>query len=329
MDDFFEKVAAMRRARQPFAVATVVGRRPPISAHLGDRAIVYPDGRMEGFVGGACARDIVRKQALESLRTRQPRVVSIRPDASDASASGDHVIVPMSCASEGAVDVYVEPFVRPRRLLIVGATPVADALARLAHSLDYDVTRVVDAGEQRDLEPHAGAPRLTVAPLEMLETLLNGDTGDLTAVVASQGHYDEQALTAILKKDLPYVGLVASHKRGATVRGVLEGSGSAGVSRIRCPAGLDLGARSAAEIALSILAEVLQVVSGAASARPQPVASAVAPARVATDPICGMEVNIDTARFMADLNGITYYFCCTLCRTRFVEERNRSTTVRP
>jgi xanthine dehydrogenase accessory factor len=326
MDDFFEKVAAMRREGQSFALATVVGRRAPISAHLGDRAIVYADGRIEGFVGGACARDIIRKQALESLRVRQPRLVSIRPDASETASDPEHVIVPMSCASEGAVDVYVEPFGRSRRLLIVGATPVADALARLAHGLEYDVVRVVDAAEQGDLEPQRAALGVTVAPLELLETLLTGDTPDVTAVVASQGHYDEQALAAILKRDLAYVGLVASRKRGATVRGILEGSGVSGVSRIRCPAGLDLGARSAPEVALSILAEIVQVASGSVltgsgspDARP----------RTATDPICGMEVDIATARYTADLEGTTYYFCCTLCRTRFLTERDRSIATRP
>jgi xanthine dehydrogenase accessory factor len=129
MTDFFEKAAALAREGQAFAVATVVARRAPVSAHLGDRAIVFADGRMEGFVGGACSREIVRKQALESLRLKQPRLVSIRPDAAEMESSDpEHVIVLMSCASEGAVG-YVEAFVPAparaslarRRLRRVGA----------------------------------------------------------------------------------------------------------------------------------------------------------------------------------------------------------------
>jgi xanthine dehydrogenase accessory factor len=329
MDDFFERVTAMRRDGESFVVATVVGRQAPISAHLGDRAIVYADGRMEGFIGGACARDIVRKQALESLRARQPRLVSIRPDASGMVSSPEHVIVPMTCASEGAVDVYVEPFVRSRRLLIVGATPVADALTRLARGLQYDVVRIVDAAEQGDLEPQRAALGVTVAPLESLEALLTGDTTDVTAVVASQGHYDDEALTAILKREPAYVGLVASRKRGATVRALLEGSGVSGVSRIRCPAGLDLGARSAPEVALSILAEIVQMASGSVTPRAEPSPSHAARPGTATDPICGMEVDIVAARYTADVEGTTYYFCCTLCRTRFLNERDRSSAIRP
>ena len=114
--DFFERIAALRREGQSFAIATVVARRAPVSAHLGDRAIVFADGRMEGFVGGACAREIIRQQALESIAARHGRLVSIRPDASDpVAATAEHVVVPMTCASEGAVDVYVEPFVRRAR----------------------------------------------------------------------------------------------------------------------------------------------------------------------------------------------------------------------
>src|SRR6187397_823543 len=140
--DLFEQIAALRRDGQSFALATVVGRRAPVSAHLGDHAIVFADGRMEGFVGGACSREIVRQQALDSLRVRHGRLVSIGPDASDAvESNAEHVVVSMTCASEGAVDVYVEPFVQARFLVVVGATPVAEALARLARSMDYRITR--------------------------------------------------------------------------------------------------------------------------------------------------------------------------------------------
>src|SRR5512147_740654 len=123
--DLFEQIAALRREGQSFALATVVARRAPVSAHLGDRAIIFADGRMDGFVGGACSREIIRKQALDVLRTRAARLVSIRPDPGDIADSGaDRVVVPMTCASEGAVDVYVEPIVRPRAIVVAGATPV-------------------------------------------------------------------------------------------------------------------------------------------------------------------------------------------------------------
>ena len=161
MVNFFERVAALQREGQSFAVATVVARRAPVSAHLGDHAIVFADGRMEGFVGGACSREIVRQQALESLRARHGRLVSIRTRRRRRASSRPPSMssCPMTCASEGAVDVYVEPFVQARVLVVVGATPVADALARLARSMDYQVTRVVDAGEPADIERGGGGAR--------------------------------------------------------------------------------------------------------------------------------------------------------------------------
>jgi xanthine dehydrogenase accessory factor len=323
MADFFERVAALRREGQPFATATVVARRPPVSAHLGDRAIVFADGRMEGFVGGACSHEIIRRQALEALRTRHGRLVSIRPDAKDASeATSEHIVVPMTCASEGAVDVYVEPFVQARTLVVVGATPVAAALARLARDMDYQVVRVVDPAEQPDIEMEAAALGVKVATLDRLETILRQGVADNAAVVASQGHYDEQALEAILKARVPYVGLVASRKRGDTVRALLDASGVPGVAAIRSPAGLDLGARTPQEVALSILAEIVQALP---SGQEMPVSSAAGIAADATssapatavDPVCGMEVDVATARHTADVDGVMYYFCAASCRARF------------
>ena len=338
--DVFERLAALRREGRPFALATVVGRRAPVSAHLGDRAIVFADGRMEGFVGGACAREIVRQQALESLRARQGRLVSIRPEAGDlVKATAEHVVVPMTCASEGAVDVYVEPFVPPRLLVVIGATPVAAALARLARSMDYNVVRVVDERERADIEPDAAALGIGVATLDALDELLRepdaGDAGspgsprsdDRAVVVASQGHYDEQALASILKCGVPYVGLVASRTRGASVRALLEESGVPGATAIRNPAGLALGARTAPEVALSILAEIVQICSSRAESQPParpaaitvPAPSPAAPAS-AVDPVCGMRVEVATARHTADVDDVIYYFCCANCRARFVRQ---------
>jgi xanthine dehydrogenase accessory factor len=317
MTDVFERVAALRREGQSFAVATVVGRRAPVSAHLGDTAIVFADGRMEGFVGGACSREIIRQQAIEALASRQGRLVSIRPDDSDhVEPTAEHVVVPMTCASEGAVDVYVNPIVQARRLIVVGATPVADALARLARSMDDDVVRVVDGRERRDIEPACGPLGIRVVSLDELADVALERAGP-AAVVASQGHYDEQALEALLKSNVRYVGLVASHKRGASVRRLLEASGVPGVARVRSPAGLDLGGRTAPEVALSILAEIVQVLASEARTQAPPAAN---PEPGAVDPVCGMSVNVATARHRAQVEGVAYYFCCAGCRAKFTAD---------
>jgi xanthine dehydrogenase accessory factor len=337
MADVFERIATLRRDGQSFAVATVVGRRAPVSAHLGDRAIVFADGRMEGYVGGACSHEIIRRQALEAMQTRCSRLVSIRPDATASTeSSAEHVVVPMTCVSEGAVDVYVEPFVQARRLVVVGATPVAAALARLARTMEYDVVRVVEAHERRDIEQETVAHGITVVDLDALETVLRDAGSNHATIVASQGHYDEPALTAILKNDVGYVGLVASRTRGDTLRAGLEESGVPGVATIRNPAGLDLGARTAPEVALSILAEIVQLqpsgsrvevrASAAApnsvteAARHSPTSAVGSASARAVDPVCHMEVDVATAKHTADMDGVTYYFCCPNCRSRFVKQ---------
>ena len=324
--DLFEQLAALRREGQSFALATVVARRAPVSAHLGDRAIVYADGRMEGFVGGACSREIVRQQALDAMKTRCSRLVSIQPDANDSGTStGEHVVVPMTCASEGAIDVYVEPFVQARRLVVVGATPVAESLARLARSMDYDVVRVVDGREQRDIEQEVATLGVSVVTLDALQAILGtSGAGDLSAVVASQGHYDEEALEPILRCGVPYVGLVASRTRAAAVRALLDERGVSGTATIRNPAGLDLGARTPPEVALSILAEIVQAhPSGVREAATTPAAAskvAAPPPATAVDPVCGMSVVVDSARHTAEVDGVSYYFCCANCRSKFLKD---------
>jgi xanthine dehydrogenase accessory factor len=318
MRDWLEQIAALRRTGERFATATVVGRRAPVSAHLGDRAIVHADGRMDGFIGGACSREIVRKQALEAIRTGRARLVSIKPDAAQAGPSDpEHVIVAMACVSEGAVDVYVEPDLRPRRIVVVGATPVAEAVARTAAALDYDVVRVVDAHELGDFEHAARAIGCRIVPLDSLDAIVHEGGIDTAAVVASQGHYDERALETILRRDSAYVGLVASRSRGAAVKAWLRDRGVAGVESIRNPAGLDLGARTAPEVAVSILAEIVQTRSTRALEEP---AAAPTPATTAVDPVCHMDVEIASARHSAEIGGIRYYFCCARCQSAFVKD---------
>jgi xanthine dehydrogenase accessory factor len=319
---FFEQVAALKRDGQAFATVTVVSRRSPVSSHLGDRAVVLADGRMHGFVGGACSREIVRRQAIEALGAGSPRLVQIRPDgmASGFSPDANHVVVPMSCASEGAVDVYIEPYIRPMLLLVVGFSPVADALARVAQTLEYRVVRVVVEHERQDIDPALNRAIDLQDLAAFLAAELQGPRPQLAAVVATQGHYDEPALDALLPTPALYLGLLASRKRGATVRQALRDRGTpdTALSRVRNPAGLDLGATSPGEVAVSILAEIIQAKSAAESTeivrRPYVLPNLVPPA---IDPVCGMEVEVATAMHHTVFGEQTYYFCCAGCKAKF------------
>ncbi len=322
---FFERLAQLEREHASFAVATVVARRSPVSSQLGDRALIFADGRMEGFVGGSCSRDIVRRHAVGAIRNRQPVLLQIRPDsrgaadsASNEKADGhaDLVVIPMSCSSEGAVDVYIEPRVPLRRLVIVGFTPVAEALANVAVALDYAVVRVViddelhDIGRARSgrIHPSNAAPPteqrklpslaatavdaerdvhgredgtsddgtrgVRIVELKALRTFLAGLDADsereLVAVVASQGHYDELALEALLERPIAFTGLLASRRRAETVAGVLtqQGLPAERIAAIHNPVGLDIGARSPGEVAVSILAQIIAHGKNLAVVRP-------------------------------------------------------------
>ncbi|WP_216319113.1 XdhC family protein [Deinococcus aestuarii] len=342
----FARIAALETAGQSFVTATVVMRRAPVSSHLGDRAIIHPDGRMEGFVGGACSREIVRKHALLALDLGQPRLVMIRPDASEFPAAGvseTEVVVPMTCASEGSVNVYLEPHLPTRTLLVVGLTPVAELVARLGETVGERVWRVVTAEERRDLEPGAQGPTLEElgAALEALPAPLRAG---LSAVVASQGHYDELALEALLRAGVGSVSLLASRRRAASVVELLhlQGLGPEQTGRIRAPAGLDLGARTPGEVAVSILAGLIAERRGgrrdveAQSAGATPPAPARAPQvgepsasgpgdspEFAVSPVDGERVRIAGALHFADHEGTRYYFSCPNCKRRFLKEPER------
>jgi xanthine dehydrogenase accessory factor len=318
--EFFERVAELERARETFAIATVVARQAPVSSHVGDRAIVLDDGRMQGFVGGSCSRDIVRRQAVSAMRTGDPRLVQIRPGAppdADEDSERGTVVVPMSCASEGAVDVFVEPHLPARTLLIAGFTPVADALAGLGALLDgYRVIRVV-----ADKEPVENAVALEALP-EFIAGLDAVERSALVAVVASQGHYDEAALEALLAGELPaYVGLLASRRRAAGVLDVLaqQGLSLERLAIVRNPAGLDIGARRPGDVAVSILAEIVATVA-ASETRP---VKAGELAELALDPVCGMDVDPRGASHFLASDGSTTYFCSAHCRAAFSADPQR------
>ncbi|BDE06553.1 hypothetical protein WPS_18290 [Vulcanimicrobium alpinum] len=292
----FACLAALERDRTPFAIQTVVWRSVPVSSHVADSAIVQCNGTMEGFVGGACSREIVRREAMRSIADGRPRLLRIRPERSgeDAVERDGTLIVPMGCASGGAVDVFIEPHLPLRRLIVVGDTAVAEALARIAAQVPYDVVRVVAAEELDDID---AVERVRPIALGALPDLLALDTpagGPLLAVVASQGHYDEEALATRLAAEPHFVGVVASRRRAAELRAALAARGASDedLARVRAPVGLDLQARTPGTVAIAILAELVGV-----TAESTPVDAAVA---VGIDPLCGMEVALAEARFRSE-----------------------------
>jgi len=287
------RAAELARARIPFVQATVVRALHPTSAHAGDTALVHADGAIEGFVGGTCAETSVRVHALEVLLTGEPLLLRIVAGAPDTIVEEGAVTVANPCVSGGALEIFLEPRRPAPRLVVVGTTPVAQALVTL--------------GEPLGLAVEIGTVPLTGA--EAYE-------GVAAVVVASHGRGEEPALEAALRADVPYIALVASRIRAAAVLASLDAPDT---HRVHSPAGLDIGGRTAPEIALSILAEL--VASKALSVPPAHVVGTAAGPVV--DPVCGMTVVVSGETPQAVLHGVAHYFCSEHCRTTFLADPER------
>lgn len=324
-----EKANDLARQGVEFALATVVWRQAPSSGHQGARAIITADGQIHGWIGGACAEPVVIREAQRAIVDRQPRLILLGAPERFGDFPEGMIFVQMSCQSEGALELYIEPVIPSPHLVVVGQSPMAATLVDLATALGWRASLVKAADfSTSDVD------------------------GSSVVVIATQGHGDEEAIEQAVAGRPAFVGLVASAKRGSAVLGYLA---DRGVSRelldlVRVPVGLDLGHTTHAEIAVSVLAELVMLkAKGALSQRPQggakaqgvaisvgpaghthegggataagevTLAAAGAPVTV-TDLVCGMTVTADQSSRPFEYEGETYYFCCPGCRAAFEKD---------
>jgi xanthine dehydrogenase accessory factor len=321
--ELLQLAADLAQRRQPFVLAMVVRRQPYSSAQQGDMAIITGDGGYYGWLGGNCTQPVVKREAARALADGRPRLLSLSPDASPDERPGVTVL-PMVCQSGGTVDVYLEPVLPPPRLVLLGLSPVIRALAQLGKGLGYSVDVVAPEADAR-LVPGADRVFTDWGSSE----LRAGGAQRTFAVVATMGEHDEDAVTTALALRPAYLGVVASRTRFGQLREALlsRGVSSEPLGRIRNPAGIDIGARLPEEVALSILAEIVQLARAPADEEP---ARAPAPtAEEALDPVCGMTVVIATARHRAEHAGRPYYFCNPRCREKFLVAPEKYLTALP
>jgi xanthine dehydrogenase accessory factor len=312
--EILKQAGELERRGEAFALATVVWRQGPSSSQQGARAIITAGGEVHGWIGGACAEPVVIREAQRVVTDGTPRLLLLGSPGQFGAAIPDGItVVPISCQSEGALEVYIEPVVPAPHLVIVGRSPMAHTLAGLARALNWR-TDLISA---EDFTAAAASERSMV-------------------VVATQGHGDEEAVERAVAARPAYLGLVGSRRRGTAVLGYLADRGlpASQLDRVRVPAGLDLGHTTHQEIAVAILAELVQLrASGAlatAGATPATAGSTAAGATPATpapagraepaqavDPVCGMTVAATDASHPLDHDGVAYYFCCTSCRRKF------------
>lgn len=297
------RVAELVDQRRPFVLATVVRAQCPTSTRPGDAAVVLPDGSIEGFIGGQCAEGSVRVAALDTLERGEAVLLRILP--SDAEAFPDApgaLSVVNPCLSGGAVEIYLEPKLPAPVLAVVGTTPIAAALAELGAPLGLAVEL---------LAPEAMNGAMNGAMAGAL-------AGATAVIVATHGRAEPETIRAALDAGVGMVGLVASSVRGAAVLDEL-GLDNDQRARVHSPVGIPIGARTAEEIALSILADVVRAIR-VDGLRPSPAPDAPARPVSAIDPICGMAVTItaDTPRLRHD--GADHWYCNPGCRQRHREE---------
>ena len=314
-DDILEQVATLKADGKPFVLATVVACKPPTSAKPGAKAIVQPDGSFYGWVGGSCAQPLVTQESLEALLDGEARLALLAPDPSDVDVGlQGTVLIPMTCQSEGTLAIYLEPWLPKPELVVIGQSPMARSLVALGDRLGFSVS-ACDPSATGEMFPDA-------ANLVNELGALSGQIGPRSyVVVATMGHYDEEALEAALSGDAAYVGMVASPRRGRAVIDYLRGKGVPDevLDRVKYPAGLDIGAETPEEIALSILTEVVQRMRAAG----QGVSLEAAAAEVAAaetesiDPICNMTVMVADSRYHSSYNGTMFHFCCLSCKETF------------
>ena len=292
--ELLELAADLSRRHQPFLTATVVWARGPSSGKRGSTAIIEPDGKVHGWIGGACAEPVVIREARDAMSDGKPRLLFLGTEDDIASVENrpDVTTVPISCTSEGALEVFLEPILPQPHLVVIGGSPAVKTLVTLAETLDWRVDLI---GED-----------LALPQIE----------GSSAIVIATQGHYDEPAVEAALATTAGYIGLVASHKRAETVLGYLRDRGLAAdqLDRVVAPAGLDLGHIAHREIGVSIVAELVKR-RAAGELRGWPI-PAERP-HVAMDPVCNMEIVVATARWISEHDGETYYFCAPGCKAAF------------
>ena len=288
------RITELTAKRVPFVHATVVRAQFPTSAQAGDQAIVLADGSVEGFVGGHCAVGSVRSAALAALRDGESVLLRVLPeDGPDYPESPGSQVVVNPCLSGGALEIFLEPTLPAPLLHLVGATPITDSLAGMAGPLGFVVERAEDS------RPPSGA---------------------VAVIVATHGGAEAAAIRAALDAGVDFVGLVAGRRRSVAVLDELALAEDER-KRIRTHVGLDIGARTSAEIALSIMAELVQAIrrDGLVAPEIDVARTSAQTARVdeVVDPVCGMTVKPgpDTPHLTVD--GQDVWFCGTGCRDHY------------
>lgn len=318
LKNFLHTTQEFTKKNEPFAIAIVVRRDAPSSGKTGDKAVINKYGEIIGWLGGGCVNAILIKEAEDAMKTGKARLVKIGKSLIPQKQDGV-MEYKMTCQSEGTVEVFIEPVLSLPHLLVMGKTAIAKALVKMAKLAGYRVTGVavdakIDTFEQVD-------ELITQINLEKVKT-----TAASFIVVATQGEQDEASLEHALKKEHAYIGFVASKKKKDAVFGYLMGAGidEKKIAAIRSPAGIDINAKKPEEVAISILAEIIQIQNNNPALQGfTQFAETRAEAGKPTfyiNPVCGVPVDVSSPKHIIEYRNEKVYFCCDGCKVKFEAE---------
>jgi len=286
-----------------------VRRRVPSSGKPGDKAIITADGNIHGWIGGGCTKGIVLKEALLALQEEKPRLISISPDE-HPDFFRDIKTYNMNCQSEGAVDVYIEPVLPKPNLIIFGSSHIAMALAKIASAMDYYVTAVMHHPDQSNFP--------TVNKLESIQSFGKNTTGVTNSyvVVCTQGEGDTETLEKAIASKQPYLAFVSSRRKASAIFSELLAKGipHSSFKHIKTPAGLDIGAKLPEEVAISILAQIIQALR--LGEKPTEDITLKNGAYY-MNPVCNLPIHKSSAKYIIEHKGESVYFCCDGCKSKF------------
>src|SRR5262245_4678249 len=243
----------MRAEGEPFVLATVVAYKSPQSAKPGYKAIIKPDGSVNGWIGGGCVQPIVVREAQKALNTGKSKLISISPEATHGDLDGVEAFL-MTGQGGGSLEIYLEPVLPKPDLLIVGNSPVAQILTGIGRLLDFKVC-LADPDAEREQFPEAD---VVLTDLVSLRGRIDSRS---YVVVATMGNGDEEGLEAVVGTQTQYIGMVASKEKARSLFQYIQDKGTPDedIASVKCPAGLELGAETLPEIALSVMAEITRL----------------------------------------------------------------------
>jgi xanthine dehydrogenase accessory factor len=322
LDDFLHDTEELKKRNEPFAIALVVRRDAPSSGKVGDKAVINKYGEIIGWIGGGCVKGIIVKEAEIAMKTGTGRLVKIGKSTSTCQQEGVKEYA-MTCQSEGTVEIFIEPILPQIHLVVMGKSAIAKALVKMGKFAGYRITGVAQDANLKTFEK--------VDELITQVSLADVKTGAASFIaVVTQGEGDEKALMEALKKEYAYLGFVSSKKKFAAIKEYLISSGidKNKIESITSPAGIDINAKKPEEVAISIMAQIVQLQNSKAAPLTfekfeSTKASGEKAPQYYINPVCGVPIDMANPKHIVDYKGEKIYFCCDGCKVKFDAEPDK------